>query len=375
MAASTDQHASLRPLSRGTANLIRSRCEREVRGGILRWSGLPIGGTGALAFLATLLVWIPQQIQNADLGEVGQDIVRAYVGAAVIRNSELKTQLDEMVRAAVSDNAGREVATQIQALSSTRVEQALAAAVQDAVAQDAARILRSPAMEAQVTATVAAALQPDNYRPLRDAIVTSMRQRLSESVAENAEQAIQTVANPLPEDQIIDKSTSGRLRQYVRELESRPLPEGYFALRKYVAAGSGEDHGYDPNVVMDYLRELRRVIGDQFRYVLILDRQHRFVALSTVDEFERALQEDPYGLEGILNNGNLSLAEAKRALQELLGPHSLLALDQTVTIKAALQSEALQGPDREVAVVENGEGARLFKGVTDRKRLIEALLP
>ena len=99
--ASTEQGASLKPLNRATINLIRNRCERDIRSGIMRWSGLPIGGTGALAFLATVLVWIPQQIQNADLGEVGQDIVRSYVKAAVIRHPELQAQLDAIVHATV----------------------------------------------------------------------------------------------------------------------------------------------------------------------------------------------------------------------------------------------------------------------------------
>ena len=376
MKVSTEQGTLRKNIfSRGTIDLIRNRCERDVRSGVLRWTGLPIGGTGALAFLATLLVWIPQQIQNTELGEVGQEILRDYMKTVLIDHPAYQEILDTVISSSVKDNADQEVANQIQEVSGAKVEQVLQDLIQNAIAEDIAQVLHAPAVETQVNAAVATVLQQDNYRPVRESIVASVRARLSESVAENAGQAVQAVANPLPPDHIIDKSTYSQLEQVLGGLESRPLPEGDFALRKYVAADTSQDHTYDTYLVGEYLSRLREAIGDQFRYVLILDRQSRFVALSTVDRFMGIVREDGNRLEGILNDGSLSLAQAKLELKELLGPDSLRAVDETTTIKAAIHSEDLRSRSRQVAVVEDSEGARIFKGVTNRSRLIEALLP
>ena len=375
MNVSVNQGPTFKPLNRATTRLIQGRCEREVRSGILRWTGLPIGGTGALAFLGTLLVWIPQQIQNADLGELGHDIVRSYVETAITGNPEFQSQLDTAVRVAVKESAAEEVTVQIQRTTRERVDRTLTLEVTDAVAEAISDVLRSPAMEAQVSSAVAEVLQPDNYQALRTVVVESTKRRLLETVHDNAEQAIETVANPLGEDQIIDKSTYEQLREQIQTIVSRGLPAGDFALRFYVAAETGEDHGYDPYFIADYLTELGGVLGDQFRYVLILDRRSRFVALVTVEWFRAVMQAQGYGLTDVLNDGNKSLAWAEEELQRLLGRESSAYLDASVRIGEALRSETLESAEGQIAVLEDASTRRRFQGVTSRRRLLSALLP
>ncbi len=375
MATTNDPNVSLRPWTSGTIDLIRWRCERGVRSDLLRWSGLPIGGTGAVAFLFALLVWIPQQIQNAELDQVSHDAIRSYVEATLVRHPEFRSRLTEVVPAALKESTGQEVESQIETLISARVEDTYTTAIDDAISEELVQVIQAPALRIQINSSVAQTLGGNNFQQLRVAIAASIKRRMAETVAENAKQAIEEVANPLPEERIIDKSTWARLQQQVRELSSSPLPPGDFALRKYIAAGGAEDHTYDPNLIYDYVKSLGQVLGERFRYVLILDRQQRFVALSTVDEFARLMEQEGYRLAEILNNRTLSFEQARQKLAELLGPKSLLAVDDRRTINSALKSSALQDRDLQVAVIEDSEGARLFKGVTHRGRLIEALLP
>lgn len=385
MSVSTPSGSSLKPLNPGTTTLIRHRCEGDVRSRILRWSGLPIGGTSAVAFFVTLLVWIPQQVREADLAKFGQDLLRTYVHDAVTGNTEFRRKLDSIVRSTVTERAEQGVTLQIKKLSKESVGQTLASRVKNAVSRDVRRILEVPAMEAQVNNAVTAALQSNEYGLLRAAItprLESMARRVSETIAKNAEQIIQKVSNPLPEDQIIDKGSYRRLQQILDDLRSGPLPDGDFALRFYIAAETGEDHSYVPGMIKSYLTELENVLRTRLRYVLILDRRGRFIALSELERFKKVIRQDASALETVLNRKSLSLEEAKRRIQNLLGPVSLAYVDGNLTIQEALQGKAMQsrngptsGLDRQVAVVKNGDATRTFQGVTSRRRLLEALLP
>lgn len=386
MSVSTPSGPALKPLNSGTTKLIRQRCEGDVRSRILRWSGLPIGGTSAVAFFVTLFVWIPQQVREADLTEFGRDLLRAYVQDAITGNAEFQRQLSAIVRSTVLERAGQEVTVQVEDLSRERVEQTLVSQVNSAIPQDVERILQGPKVATQVSTAVTATLQSGEYKLLRDAItpsLKSMARRVSETIAKNATKTIQKVSDPLSQEQIIDKGSLGKLHQILRDLRSRPLPAGDFALRFYIAAGTEHDHHYVAPAIKEYLDGLASVLGPRLRYLLILDSRGRFIALGDMKRFEEVVRQDPSALETVLNKASLSLQEAEHRVKDLLGPGSLAYVDEMSTLGRALKGEAMQdrhnGPtstlDRQVAVVKDGNATRIFQGVTSRHLLLEALLP
>ena len=381
----TPSGSNLKPLNPGTTKLIRYRCEGDVRSRILRWTGLPIGGTSAVAFFVTILVWIPQQVKDTNLAVFSRDLLRTYVQDIVAGNTDLQSQLDSIVRSTVTKRAGKEITTQIEKLSKAGVGKTLVSQVKDAVSRDFGQILQTPAMEAQISTAVTAALQSDEYGLLRAAVRTdleSIAQRVSEKIAENAQRIIKRVNSPLPKNQIIDKSNYDNLNRILNEIRSKPLPVGDFALRFYIAAESGQDHHYDSWVIQDYLRKLGEALKQKFRYVLILDFRSRYVALSEIMQFEQTVRNNSYRLEELLNSKSLSTKEAKHRIAELLGSNSIAYVDESSKIGEALKSEAMQSRDgqnsildRPVAVVQNGDSNMKFQGVTSRRSLIEALLP
>ena len=386
MEASNSPESSLKPMNPGTRKLIRHRCEGQVRGSVLRWAGLPIGGTSAVAFFITLFIWIPQQLKEINLSEFSHDLLSSYVQQVVSDNVVFQEQLEAAVRNTVRENTQKEVTVQIESLSKERVGQALAAEIKSAVSREVDKIGELPEMKARIAAAATETLQNNDYDLLRKAMLPNLKlisKRVSEKIAENAQQTIQKVSNPLAGNQIIDKRSYQELNGILNKLNSNPpQPTDIFALRFYIAAGSEKDHHYISPVILRYLEGLTAVLGNQLRYALILDSRMQFIALSDIDTFGKTVKNKGHQLEEALNKRNLSINEVKQSIVDLLGPESIEYVDQSIQIKQALKKDSLRKSSdpsstfsRHVAVVANLGGAAFFQGVTSRRNLLEALLP
>ena len=186
-----------------------------------------------------------------------------------------------------------------------------------------------------------------------------------------------TVNNPLPEKKIIDKKDYEALKEVLDLLEMGTPPRGDFALRFFVAAETDENHSYDPNFIADYLSQLRDTLGELFRFVLILDTKERFVALAEVESFMTVIFNPR--LKRLLNDSSYSLEKTRREIELVLGPHSLISVDESSTIRQSLRDLAHNGHDddsreRRVAVVALHGDDKYFRGTTSKRRLLEALL-
>lgn len=273
-------------------------------------------------------------------------------------------------------------------MSKEKFEQVLSSQVNKAVTNEVERINQYPEMLTQVNASVKATLRSDDFKLLRNVIgprLQIIQQRLQEEIAQNAERSIKAVKSPLPEDKIFDKRGYSELKDIIRDIKSRPLfPDESFALRFFIAAESGKKHKYDKGLIFAYLDALKKGLGDNFRFALILDRRMQFVALAGVEEFKTALQKrsSAQNLVDVLNDKNLSFNDAKGHIGGLLGAHSIYYMDEMTKIKEALKSEVMpetsgpaSSPARQIAVVRNAGGINTFQGVTSRRRLLESLLP
>ena len=388
MKTSVSADSSMKPMNLSTLKLIRHRCEGDVRSRVLRWIGLPIGGTSAAAFFVTLFFWIPQQLTETNLAKFSQDLLQAYVQESLTDAPEYKEQLDAIFRNLVMKSAKQEVTPHIEGLSKEKFEQVLSSQVNKAVTNEVERINQYPEMLTQVNASVKATLRSDDFKLLRNVIgphLQIIQQRLQEEIAQNAERSIKAVKSPLPEDKIFDKRGYSELEDIIKDIKSRPLfPDESFALRFFIAAESGKKHNYDEGLIFAYLDALKKGLGDNFRFALILDRRMQFVALAEVEEFKTALQKrsSAQNLVDVLNDKNLSFNDAKDHIGRLLGAHSISYMDEMTQIKEALKSEVMRktsrpasSPARQIAVVRNAGGINTFQGVTSRRRLLESLLP
>lgn len=113
MKTSVSADSSMKPMNLSTLKLIRHRCEGDVRSRVLRWIGLPIGGTSAAAFFVTLFFWIPQQLTETNLAKFSQDLLQAYVQESLTDAPEYKEQLDAIFRNLVMKSAKQEVTPHI----------------------------------------------------------------------------------------------------------------------------------------------------------------------------------------------------------------------------------------------------------------------
>ena len=281
MANADTSPSELKPLNKGTTILIQSRCEKSIRGSLLRWTGLPLGGSSALVLFITVLVWVPQQVIESDLMSLGHDLLREYVEDIVTTSREFGNELDSLLRVSVTQRAEQQTVAHVKTVSQEQVGQLLVSNVESSIHEALEEVIHGPEMEIAIQASVAHVLQADDFKAVREVIKSSMEsvaKGLSESIAKNAENTVRRVNSTLPEKQIINKSNYQVLRDILDGLKARRLPEGDFALKFFAAAETYSDHRYDPNVTIDYLQQLRDALGEQFRFVLIMDAKERFLA-------------------------------------------------------------------------------------------------
>ncbi len=380
MASPASADSIRKPLNAGTTMLIRYRCESAVRSALLRWSGLPVGGTSAAAFFVALLVWIPQQLNDLNLASLAQDALRSYVEDAVAGYGNMRENLNSIIGQSVAEQAREIVSTQLGSAVQERVDQALASRVESVVSGGVEQILKSKDMRATMDDAVAAALKSNDHKVLLSAIqpkLESFAQRLSQTIAENSGKIVEQVSLPLPEHLQISKDNYDSLQKVLKELkdlkDKGPLQDD-FALRFYVAAGMEQNNNYQYNVIRDYLFQLGEVLGENLRVVLVLDGARRFVALTEIDDLMTLDDDQMIKFEESLNNSEFSRSQVLEHIKTLFGPASVIHVDGKTKLGDVLRDPKWRtvDPHRPVAVLKED---RLFDGLTTWGRMFEALLP
>ena len=285
MVSPASADAIRKPLNAGTTLLIRKRCEAAVRSALLRWGGLPVGGTSAAAFVLALLVWIPQQLDNLNLTGLAQDALRDHVENAVASHGAMREKLNAIVAHSVETQAKEVVTAQLGTAVQEPIEKALATRVESVVSGQVELILKSQGMKATMGEVVAANLRSGDHKVLISAIqpkLNAIAAVLSQSVAQNSEMIVQQVSLPLPEHLQINKSNYEDLRKALDILRGMGPTTDEFALRFYAAAGMAQDNQYESDMIRDYLQQLGGVLGKQLRFVVVLDAASRFMALTEI---------------------------------------------------------------------------------------------
>lgn len=369
-----------KPLNAGTTMLIRYRCESAVRSALLRWSGLPVGGTSAAAFFVALLVWIPQQLNDLNLASLAQDALRSYVEDAVAGYGNMRENLNSIIGQSVAEQARENVSTQLGSAVQERVEQALASRVESVVSGGVEQVLKSKDMKATMDDAVAAALKSNDHKVLLSTIqpkLKSIAQLLSQTIVKNSGKIVEQVSLSLPEHLQISKDNYDSLQKVLKELkdlkDKGPLQDD-FALRFYVAAGMEQNNNYQYNVIRDYLFQLGEVLGENLRVVLVLDGARRFVALTEIDDLMTLDDDQMIKFEESLNNSEFSRSQVLEHIKTLFGPASVIHVDGKTKLGDVLRDPKWRtvDPHRPVAVLKED---RLFDGLTTWGRMFEALLP
>lgn len=377
MVPSASANSVRKPLNAGTTMLIRYRCEGAVRSALLRWGGLPVGGTSAAAFLVALLVWIPEQLSNLNLAGLAQDSLRSYVEDAVAGHGNMREKLNSIVGQSVEKQAKEAVSTQLGTAVQEPVKQAFASRVESVVSGEVEQILKSKGMRATMGEAVAAALKSNDHKVLLSAIqpkLKSIAQRLSQTIAKNSGKIVEKVSLSLPEHLQINKGNYRSLQRVLADLKDKGPPQEDFALRFYVAAEMELNNNYEYNMIRDYLSELGGVLGENLRFVLVLDGRKQFVALTEIDGLRTLDDGELKDFAGILNNKAFSRRKVLEDIKALFGPASVVRLDGKMKLGDVLRRSLWRdfAPHRHMAVLKE-DGS--FDGLTTRDRMLEALLP
>jgi hypothetical protein len=133
----------------------------------------------------------------------------------------------------------------------------------------------------------------------------------------------------------------------------------------------GKEIHYDQNVIKDYINILSREFKDQFRNILILDKDEKFIALIERDVFLQKLNTQVQ--EEFLNK-NISRREARVYLENKVKTKKFtFAVKSSQSFFETLTMEDWKDVNNEgeVAVIDsNGK----FKGVTSWNRLLDGLV-
>ncbi len=377
MVSPASADAIRKPLNAGTTLLIRKRCEAAVRSALLRWGGLPVGGTSAAAFVLALLVWIPQQLDNLNLTGLAQDALRDHVENAVASHGAMREKLNAIVAHSVETQAKEVVTAQLGTAVQEPIEKALATRVESVVSGQVELILKSQGMKATMGEVVAANLRSGDHKVLISAIqpkLNAIAAVLSQSVAQNSEMIVQQVSLPLPEHLQINKSNYEDLRKALDILRGMGPTTDEFALRFYAAAGMAQDNQYESDMIRDYLQQLGGVLGKQLRFVVVLDAASRFMALTEIDDLDGLSDGELEEFTEALNNSKHSKGQVLDQIGSLFGPAAVVHFEASTKLRDVFRDPVWQtvGSRHHVAVL-NEDGS--FDGLTTRDRMLSALLP
>jgi hypothetical protein len=193
---------------------------------------------------------------------------------------------------------------------------------------------------------------------------------LSGEIGRNIERLVMEIKQPFRDVDRFQKDSIDKLHRFLRSSEARSLKSKGFPIALTMTVRQGER--YAQWAIQEYLSELTRKFGKQFRYVLILDNDGKFLALFPP---RLVYNQDPNRLMRLLNSGpQLRTTEATKELERMFSRHSTVFIQSEWSIKQALTIPVWSTPyrpDEEVAVVDR---QKIFRGTTTRQLLIEGIL-
>ena len=340
-------------VNEATVELLRRRIESDVKSDFLRWIGLPIGGAGLAAIALAFFVWIPESVQTFIENDTGiqeelQQTAKGYLSSKdgqVFLRKQVRDTTEEQVNTAVANylrGAGGEQLTML-------------------VKEE----LNSPQVTEVITGAINRVLEPfttDLSERIRDNMVTKVEQVVIQRQTDTEE------ATDVPEH--LAKASVEDLRELINErgddLKSSGVP---VTLDITIRRG----RRYTQDAMQAYLRILSTKFGDQFRMVLILDNDQRFLAAVSPELLRTELDNR---LMGLLNarSDELSLGDASQALQDRFGSSCSAFVQGDSSVLNAMLSPVWSDPtslteDRPVVGQDH-----IFEGFTTRGQLITGVL-
>lgn len=355
-----------------TLELLRRRIESEVKSGFFRSVGLPVGGAGVLAILFALFVWIPDKIatfieKDPNVQEKLKSSAVAYLNDPEKGQKFVRTQVEAFLPAYLQDpKGGQEIIRQhIEKTGQKHVETATASFFKESgpklIRELVDKHLKSPEVKELLVRSINDALQPK---------VTA----LSEEIHLNIGKLVVKIKEPFGDVKKFSKGSSQKLDNFLRSNEARELKSKGTPIALTITIRGGQQR-YDENVIKDYLHKLRSKFGRQFRHVLFLDNDGKFLALLSPEQLQIGFTEDAQRLMDLLNSTTaLSTSEATRELERLFSKRSATFIRSEWNVRKALSTPVWSSPqklNKEVAVVGS---RKKFIGTTSRRRLIEGIL-
>ena len=370
-----------------TLELVQRRIEGRVRRNFFVWVGGPLGGGGLAAVLLTIFVWIPGKIETilAESKAVETSLKTSVQKFLTTPKGEqfVQDRIGGSVQAYLCDpESGQELLhEQVKLMLPNHIEEQTAAYF----ATDDGRAVLNQEIGVALSVYFA---QSSGAKALEDAVATTMHaepiqqlimqtineavQRLSARIQDHRNRLVADLA--LFASERVGKDSLRDLEDFLgdpraKQLRDMPPPKKPLALTFRVRQGDI----YAEYPIKQYINRLKEFFGDQFRYVLILDRDETCLAIV-----------DPLRMRSVLSDGNLlmrllnshedrlSSQDAIRLASELFG--NLRAIQNEATIAEALRASVWSRPDDLTEEVPVVDGNRHLLGTTTRRQLISGIL-
>lgn len=346
-------------VNEATLELLQRRIETDVKTGFWKWIGLPVGGAGILAILYVLIWGFPQYVRialqnNPLVEEKIQTVATVYLqdpdtGGAFI-GEQVKRASEPLVNDAVKKYLASEAGQQIIGNQTSTY-----------FASADGRKLAEEAIKKQIK-------EPDVLEKIRAAVKDALKEEIAKTIQKKKTLLVAEIAD-WGQLESLDKQSIDFLDDFLRgDKPSRIIASGRPLVLTFVIGGGNR---YVKPIIERYIVKLRNTFKEQFRHVLILDRDKRFLSLVDCERFKQGLNSE---LIILLNSKqqDVSTDEARRFLRSKFGPGAIVAISTARKLGDALTDSLWSslGDDDAVAVVGNrGQ----FDGITSLNRLIDGL--
>ncbi len=352
-------------VNEATLELLSKRIEADVKKGFFKSIGAPIGGAGIAAILYVLFSWIPAQLGNM-IEKVPSIQHTIKVSVTDYLGNEEKGE--KFIRDQVNLNSEKFVS---KAVKDYMASDKMSGDLQSIIEKQTSSYYNSEGSSKLIGQIVRNSMESEAVRQqIREAVDNALSPVLG-SLSHEIEERFSSLVFELPElagTEQISKQSLEVLMRFLRNPKASAIKESGNPVVLTIAIGHGPYVSY---VIDAYIQKLQQEFAEQFRYIVILDKEERFIALINSRHFLSAIKEDSSLLE-LLNDNNRSATEV--SIQTRFGKAAIRRIRTNDVVRDVLLTRSLwESPTHSKFIGVIGKSGKLM-GITSRRKIIDGCL-
>lgn len=348
-----------------TLELLRRRIEADVKRGFFTSIGAPVGGAGIIAILYVLFSWIPAQL---DTMIQGMPHIQRTVQDTVLEYLQDEKKGKNFLREQVNLNAEKYVS---RAVAEYLTSSEMATLLKNEVAERTKAFYESDQGVQLVQQLIKSHMESESVRQqIRKAVEKALSPLLA-SLSHDIETSFNSVVYNIPQlagTEQIDKESLPKLIRFLNTPRAEEIKTSGNPLVLTFTIGHGD---YVVEIIDSYIERLQQFYGEQFRHIVVLDQDRKFIALLPVQPFREAIHQERL-LRDVLNGDDSRNAKTffRARFGSAFERHILTSDRVQNVLRDRSLWESTTGP-KFVAVL--GETGALV-GITSQRKIIDGCL-